>query len=112
MALPNVDPGRLNERVSLLRPVLTQDAAGQSVTTWELAALVWAELLPLRSTERFAAAAVQQENTLKVRIRRRTDVNGTWRLEHKGRGYDITGVLPYGRAHTELWALEGIKDGR
>lgn len=112
MALPNVDPGRLNERVGLLRPVRTQDAAGQSVTSWQAVASVWAEVLPLRSEERFAAAAVQQENTLKFRIRLRTDVNATWRLEHRGRGYDITGVLPYGRAHTELWALEGIKDGR
>lgn len=106
------DPGRLSKRVTLLRPVRTQDAAGQPATTWQAVATVWAEVLPLRSAERFAAAAVQQENTLKIRIRRRADVDATWRLEYAGRGHDITGVLPYGDAHTELWALEGIKDGR
>ena len=108
----HIDPGRLNQRVTLLQPVLTQDAAGQAVTSWQSVATVWAEVVPLRSAERFAAAAVQQENTLKVRIRLRTDVNATWRLEYQGRGHDITGVLPLGAAHQELWALEGIKDGR
>jgi SPP1 family predicted phage head-tail adaptor len=107
-----IDPGRLNKRVRLLRPERTQDAAGQPVTTWVLVVTAWAEVLPLRSVERLAAASVQQENTLKIRIRRRTDVDGTWRLEYEGRGYDITGVLPYGPAHTELWVLQGIKDGR
>jgi SPP1 family predicted phage head-tail adaptor len=108
----NIDPGRLNKRITLLHPVRTQDALGQAAITWQAVATVWAQALPLRSVERFAAAAVQQENTLKFRVRLRTDVDTTWRLEYQGRGYDITGVLPFGVAHLEIMALEGIKDGR
>lgn len=108
----NFEPGRLNQRVTLLQPQPVQDALGQASITWQAVATVWAEVVPLRSAERFAAAAVQQEHTLKIRIRRRTDVAATWRLEYQGNGYDITGVLAYGPAHTELFVLEGIKDGR
>ena len=107
-----IDPGRLNERINLLRPVHTPDALGQAAIAWELVAAVWAEVVPLRSLERFAAAQVQQEDMLKFRIRVLPGADTTWRLEWKGVGHDVVGVIPLGRTHLELQAIAKVKDGR
>lgn len=106
------DPGRLNERITLLQPVHTPDSHGQADIQWQAVATVWAEVVPLRSLERFAAAQVQQEDTMKFRIRVRSSIDTSWRLEWKGVGHDIMSVIPLGLTHIELQAIARVKDGR
>ena len=107
-----VDPGDLTERVTLQSRTVAQDAYGQNAITWTDVATVWARVRAVSGREFFAAAQVQQEQTVKVLIRVRADVLPTWRLVWQGSAHDITGVIPIGREFTELMCLQGVKDGR
>ena len=106
-------PGMLDQRVTLQSRSVVKDGFGQDVITWVDVATVWAQCHALRGREFFAAAQVQQEQTVKVRIRYRADVSTTWRLLWQGRPHDITGVIPVGRKDmTEILCMTGAKDGR
>lgn len=102
-----------DQRVKLLVRSVVKDAVGQDTITWVELATVWAQVQALRGREFFAAAQTQQEHSVKVRIDYRDDVDLTMRLEWRGQGYDITGVVPVGRLDMiELICLSGVKDGR
>jgi len=102
-----------DQRVTLKARSVVKDAVGQDTITWSTLATVWAQVQALRGREFFAAAQTQQEHSIKVRIDYRADVDLTMRLEWRGQGYDITGVVPVGRNDMlELICLAGVKDGR
>lgn len=103
---------KLRERVLFEAPMEDRDALGQRTGEWESKGERWAEVLPLRGREFFAAAAVQQEQTIRVWIRRWDAVNTTWRLTWNGQAYDITSAIRFGQDWTEILALAGVKDGR
>lgn len=105
--------GRLNKQVVIQSRSLAADEVGQNTITWVDVATVWAEVTALRGREFFAAAQTQQENSIKVRIRYRADVDQTCRLMYQGKPHDITGVTPIERdSMLELVCLQGVKDGR
>lgn len=105
--------GDLDQRVTLQSRSVVKDAMGQDTITWVPEATVWAQVQAVRGREFFAAAQVQQEQTIKVRIRWRTGVSPTWRLVWQGRNHDITGIIPVGRNDMlEIMCLQGVKDGR
>lgn len=105
--------GQLDQRVTLQARSVVTDALGQDTITWVDVATVWAQCQSVRGREFFAAAQVQQEQTVKVRIRYRADITPLHRLVWQGRAHDITGVVPVGRKEMlELMCLQGVKDGR
>lgn len=105
--------GDLDQRVTLQARSVVTDAMGQDTITWQDIATVWAQCQAVRGREFFAAAQVQQEQTVKVRIRYRADVSTMTRLIWDGRAHDITGVVPVGRKDMlEIMCLQGVKDGR
>lgn len=109
------DIGELDRRVTIQQrnPATTSDAVGQELIDWVDVTTVWAQVLALRGREFFAAAQVQQEQTVKVRIRWRDGVTQLHRLVIDGQPYDITGVIPVGRkVMLEIMCLQGVKDGR
>ena len=109
-----IDPGRLKHRVQIQVRSSTTDAMGQAAEVWSVVATVWAEAMPLRGREFFAAAQVQQEHAVKFTLRWRADLVPTSRLVWRGQAYDITGVTDLGGrgAWAEVMALQGVKDGR
>lgn len=103
----------LDQRITLQRRVVVQDVYGQDTITWTDIATVWAQCQQLRGREFFAAAQTQQESSVKVRIRYRTDVDQTCRLIWRGVNHDITSAITVGRKEmTEILCLAGVKDGR
>lgn len=105
--------GNLDQRVTIQARAEVTDAMGQATITWQDVATVWAQCQAVRGREFFAAAQVQQEQTIKVRMRYRADVSTMHRLLWEGRAHDITGVVPVGRKDMlELMCLQGVKDGR
>ena len=102
-----------DQRVSIFTRSVVKDGLGQSTITWVPLATLWAKVIALNAREFFSAAQTQQELSIKVRIDYRADIDPTMRLEWRGQGYDITGVLPVGRNDMlELICLQGVKDGR
>lgn len=105
--------GDLDQRITLQSRSVVQDAHGQDTITWVDIATVWAQCHSIRGREFFAAVQVQQEQTVKVRIRYRADVTQNCRLIWNGVNHDITGVIPVGRkVMLEIMCLAGVKDGR
>ncbi len=108
-----VNAGDLDQSVTLQSRSVVTDATGQDTITWVDVATVKAQCQAVRGREFFAAAQVQQEQTVKVRIRYRAGVTQTMRLVWQSVNYDITGVVPVGRKEMlELMCLAGVKDGR
>lgn len=107
--------GKFDQRVTLFsRGTPTLDAAGQDAITWVPVPNVWAQRINQRSAEAFAAAQVGDDDVVELHIRYRADVSTTWRLEWKGKGYDITSVSEFGGRNdrTRLLCRKGVKDGR
>lgn len=81
--------GRMTERVKLLSKSVTRDALGGEVITWVEEAEVWSEAMPLTGREFFAAQQAEEAADIRFRMRYRTDINATWRLEWRGLRYEI-----------------------
>ena len=93
--------------------IVRQSDAHAWVEAWIDEATVFAEVLPLRGAEFFAAAQTQSEQTIKVHIRYLAGVATSWRLVWGSLHYDITAVLVLGRRDVlELMCQQGVKDGR
>lgn len=109
-----MQPGKMDQRVTLKSPSRAADGVGQGAITWTTVATVWAQRVTQRSAEVFAAAQVGDDDVLELHIRHRADVLTTWRLERGGVGYDIISVSDYGgrKDRTRLMCRRGVKDGR
>lgn len=107
--------GKLRHRVRIERPIQVQDpVTGGLVTDWVLVATVWASIEPLSAREFIAAQASQSEVSARVGMRYRDGIDATMRIVHRGKVYNIAGVLPdpeSGRHYLTLPVSEGVNDG-
>jgi SPP1 family predicted phage head-tail adaptor len=86
------DPGRLRKRVVLEKPTPVPDSAGGSSMSWDAAAMLWAEIVPLRAEERSVGEGPADHVTHRVVIRRREDVAAGDRFRPGERLLRIVGV--------------------
>ena len=54
-----LNAGRMTQRITIQRRTPGQDAHGQSLTTWQDVATVWAEVIPTRGREFVAGQAIE-----------------------------------------------------
>lgn len=109
-----MNPSDLNRRVTFQRKVRGKGPGGIPTEAWSDVVTVWAAKDPLRTREFFAAAAVNAEDTVKFRVRYRTDIKPDMRIVDDGRVYSITGVQedPLGdRTETRIMAREVVAGG-
>jgi SPP1 family predicted phage head-tail adaptor len=102
----------LTDRIRIERRV---KAGTREVTyTWELEIEVWAQWLPLRTRDMFAAGQIQPEITGRFRIRRLAGLDSTMRVVWDGVPYQIKGqpVPVPGREWMDLNVLAGVADSR
>jgi SPP1 family predicted phage head-tail adaptor len=108
--------GKLRHRVALQQQVETQDpVTGEVAVTWQTQAEVWGAVEPLSAREFIAAQSTQSQVTTRVTIRQRSDVTAKWRVLHRGRAYNVHGVLHdpvSGLEYMTLPCSEGTNDGR
>ena len=91
-----LQPGKLNHRVVIQRPVQSQSlTTGAMTTTWENVATVWAAIEPSSVREFTAASMEQSKISTRIIIRYRDDITDEMRLYHAAKHtyYDIHGVL-------------------
>jgi len=98
-----VRSGRLDRRLTLQRRTLTENDYGEAVETWTDLATVWAEKIPVRGAERYAAMQTVAEVDTRFKIRYRTDISPLDRVVCAGTTYDVKGVLEIGRR--EGWEI-------
>ena len=107
--------GKLNKRVSLQRPARVQDPQTGAMTDgWLEVRKQWASIEPLSANAFIAAQAVQSKVSVRIVLRYRDDIASAWRVVHKGRVYNIEGVLPDDKSGLEYLTLpcsQGVNDG-
>ena len=97
-----MNPGHLDQRVTIERLVETVDRYGDSTNEWTAQATVWAAVEPLVGREFMAALQVQSDVSTRVRMRYRPGVTAADRLVHEGRVYAIESVVDVRSARREL----------
>lgn len=107
--------GKLRHHVMLQRAEYSQDpVSGDVVSSWADVGKVWAGIEPLSAREFVAAAAGQSEVTARVVIRYRPGITSAMRILHRGKVYNIQGVLAdmdSGLDYLTLPCSEGVSDG-
>lgn len=91
--------GRLRERVSLLSPTRSSDAAGGAALSFSEIARVWAEVRSTRVGEAVVSDVLASVTQFVVRIRWRIDVGPGWRIAYGARTLRVVGAQdPDGRS--------------
>ncbi len=101
--------GALRHRVILQAPQETADGGGGASVTWTDVAVVWAEIAPLRGTERLRAGQLEAALTHRVTIRYRAGVTPEMRVAFGNRLFNIRAVIDPGerRRRLDLLCEEG-----
>lgn len=86
-----IDPGALNARLVLERPVETPDGQGGVAVNFEALAKLWARIEPVVAKADEAAGALQVAVTHRIWLRRRGDLAGGMRLRKGGRIFVLRG---------------------
>lgn len=94
--------GKLRHRITLQSKAVVKDIEGITKETWTDLATVWAAIEPLRGREYFQAAAVNQENTVRFRIRYRPGITSSMRVKYRSRLFDIKSIIDIEERHVEL----------
>lgn len=97
-----VDPALATPAAGAMTAVYVSDAQSGRRVVWTEVLRLWAEMMPLRASERLQLEAVQSDVTYRFRVRRRTGLSPTMRLLWTPRWprsspqetLEITGVIP------------------
>jgi len=101
--------GRMDKRITLLKPVKIPDEMGGYKQTWENAGTVWAEFKkPSLSTVEAHGTVVSEVNQ-EIAIRYREDVRRGWRVEYRNRTFTVEHTYDYGRESTVMICRELVK---
>lgn len=84
-----MDPGALDQRVTLQRRGQVPDGGGGGAVVWADVATLWARVLPISGRERVQARQVESPAMYRVTIRPRADVTEADRFVWQGRPLNI-----------------------
>jgi SPP1 family predicted phage head-tail adaptor len=89
-----IDIGKMRDRVTILASTSTRSASGQAKPVWDTTvATVWAEVKGLSTRDLMQAQQANVLATHRVRMRYRSDVKHTHRLQWDGRTLEISSVI-------------------
>ncbi|MBU1067477.1 phage head closure protein [Patescibacteria group bacterium] len=107
-----MDPGKINNRITLQAPTIVRDDYGGETKTWTDVATVWANVKPLsgkemaRGLDQYGGGSViESEISHRVWIRFRRDIRTSWRLKFGYKYLDIQAVINIGSNDVELEVL-------
>lgn len=84
-----MDPGLLDQRVTIQVKQSTPDGGGGYTETWSDVATVWAYVRPMSGAERTQAQQVEAPAMYRVTIRRRSDLTAAHRLVWQSKALNI-----------------------
>lgn len=85
--------GELKRRITLQKPVKTEDEGAGKRVNYQAVADVWAAIEPISSREFFFAQQGRAEVTHKIHIRFRTDVKNNWRVRFGTAQYLVDSII-------------------
>lgn len=93
------NPGKLDRRVNLLAPFLTQSGSGEKIAAWPSFASVWASKRETSGNRVMDADGKHNISIVDFRIRHRGDVVPMQRIVHGNDTYEIINTNELGRQH-------------
>lgn len=96
---------RLTQRVTLLRPVHTQDSVGDTQTTWVQEDTVWAEVQPDHAPEALRDGVIRSRQRLTIRLRPHATLAQDWQIRFHSEDYRVLSMAEEG-ARTPLIKLK------
>lgn len=109
-----MQPGRMDERITIQRVTRTQDTIGGTTETWTDLTTVWAYIRPSAGAEALDGQRTNPQTRYRATIWWKGDANGAPfytaadRVIWQGREYGIESVVPVGRnERMELRLIEG-----
>lgn len=90
------------------------NSSGERDRYWEPVATVWAAVEPMSAREFTAAQQIQSKVTTRITIRYRDGITAAMRIVHRGKYYNIQGVLSdkdSGIEYLTLPCSEGTNEG-
>lgn len=107
--------GSFDQRVNIQSKVVTRNAHGEEIVTWQDVAMVWARLLPPSGKSFYSADQQQHAIDARFLIRQRSGLVENMRLQWRGDNYDIVSIVPQVGNYAgtiEINAVHGVRDGR
>lgn len=87
-----IQAGQLRHRLKIHRQTATRSPTGAvRVGQWEHILTLWGQFTPLSVKDIIAGQAQDTQITARAKIRYRDDINGTMRVQHAGKMYEIVG---------------------
>lgn len=103
--MKRIQPGELDQQVSLYSSSTAQDSYNQPVKSFALYGTVWARVIEGHGTDSVRGDEVSENEPITVVIRHGTGVDSSWKLNYNSEDYRITSVRRIGRDHwTEIKA--------
>lgn len=93
-----MNAGKLDRRIQIKTKTVTRDTFGAEVTTYEVFATVWAEMVPITGREYFSSSQFINESMVKFRIRYKAGINESAIITYDGIDYDIVYIAELGRS--------------
>lgn len=84
-----MNPGALDQRITIQRETRTPDAYGGAAIAWGALAEVWSGVRALSGRERFDLSAVEAPAMYRFTIRRRSDVTDSMRISWNEQLFNI-----------------------
>jgi SPP1 family predicted phage head-tail adaptor len=105
--------GELKHRITFLIPVNTVNENGFETEGFIEFKTVWASASNLSGREYFAAAATQEEKTVKFKIRSISGIDESMKIAFQGKQYNITSIdnIKFENKFVEVKALEVEEHG-
>ena len=85
--------GELNKRIELQYPTRVPDGMGGTSTVYVIAATVWAAIWPVSANEVVRANAPVMVVSHRIRIRYRSVMKASWRIQFGNRYFNIVSII-------------------
>ncbi len=85
--------GQLRHLVAIEQPTRSENAIGESITTWSTLCTVWAAVEPATGQSYYAASQLESKVDGRVRIRYLEGIEPTMRIKYGDRTLNIVAVL-------------------
>lgn len=94
--------GKMNKRITLLKPVTTEDAYGGFSTEYTEVGKLWAQLITTNYDQQQALGTPMSREQLRLKIRPNKSIKRGWRILLDGQTYDVQDIYDTYKDNAQL----------
>lgn len=99
--------GKLDQQI-VLQSLTETNSFGELTQSWTTVATVWGHVTEARGQEAFESARLNASETIRVKIRYRTDINDKWRIQWQSQNYSVTHIDRTERRNGYMWLMAKV----